>query len=363
MNDSMYMTNALELAETVAGQQSPNPAVGAVVVKDGEVVGIGAHLKVGEAHAEVHALQMAGKKAKGATIYVTLEPCSHYGKTPPCADLIIEYEIARCVIATQDPDARVSGKGIAKLQHAGIEVETGLHQVRAATLYRKFFRYVRSNRPYVTIKSASSLDGKTATAAGESKWITSAEAREDGHQLRADHDAILTGIQTVLADDPSLTVRLPGINRQPKRIILDSGLQMRPNAKMLTDNSAPVFIYTGADASHEKQAALEKAGAKVVRLKKGPYDVTSVLKDLASLEVTSLLIEGGSTVIGSFIQYGYVDEWVSYTAPLLLAGKEAVPSAGGEGISQLADALPMEVVHTGMAGPDIKIVARRTEEI
>lgn len=210
MNDEYYMTLALHLARGTLGQTSPNPVVGAVVVKDHQIVGMGAHLKAGEPHAEVHAIRMAGDKAKAATLYVTLEPCSHYGKTPPWADLIVASEMKKVVIATTDPNRKVADKGIEKLKNAGIEVEVGLLQQEAQELNKVFFYHIQTGLPYVTLKTAVSLDGKTATVSGESKWITGEEARADVHQFRHQHDGILVGVNTVITDNPSLTTRLPG---------------------------------------------------------------------------------------------------------------------------------------------------------
>jgi diaminohydroxyphosphoribosylaminopyrimidine deaminase/5-amino-6-(5-phosphoribosylamino)uracil reductase len=230
MNDIYYMNLALNLAKGTLGQTSPNPVVGAVLVKENQIVGMGAHLKAGEAHAEVHAIQMAGIKAKGATLYVTLEPCSHFGKTPPCSDLVIRTGIKKVFVATTDPNPQVAGTGIERIRKAGIEVHLGLLQEEARELNKVFFYNIRTGLPFVTLKSAISLDGKTATVTGESKWITGEEARNDVHQYRHQHDAILVGVNTLIKDNPTLTTRLASGGKNPVRIILDTHLRTPKDA-------------------------------------------------------------------------------------------------------------------------------------
>lgn len=236
MNDQYYMDFAIDLAKRVSGQTSPNPVVGAVIVKHGEIVGFGAHLKAGEAHAEVQAIKMAGlEKTSGATVYVTLEPCSHFGKTPPCSNLLIESRVKRVVIASVDPNPLVAGEGIKKLQDAGIETVVGVCQEKALALNEVFFHYIKTNTPFVTLKTAASLDGKTATYSGESKWITGPDARLDVHHYRHKHDAILVGVETVIKDNPSLTTRLPSGGKNPIRVILDTSLRIPIHSNVLTD--------------------------------------------------------------------------------------------------------------------------------
>lgn len=238
MDDLTFMQTALSLAKTIVEQTNPNPPVGAVIVKDGQTVGMGAHLKAGEAHAEVHALGMAGERTKGATLYVTLEPCSHFGRTPPCANLIIEKGVDRVVIATLDPNNKVTGKGVEKLRNSGIQVDVGILAKEAHTLNKQFFHYIRAQTPFVTLKSAMSLDGKIATVTGESRWITGEEARKDAHYYRHTHDAILVGVNTVLKDKPHLTTRLPLGGKNPIRIILDTHLHTPLEANVVTDREA-----------------------------------------------------------------------------------------------------------------------------
>ncbi|PSL50394.1 diaminohydroxyphosphoribosylaminopyrimidine deaminase [Salsuginibacillus halophilus] len=363
MNDETYMRQALDLAASAEGQTAPNPLVGAVVVKDGAVVGVGAHLAHGEAHAEVHALNMAGDKAAGATIYVTLEPCSHHGKTPPCADKVIEAGISRCVVAVQDPFSQVAGNGIQKLRDAGIEVTVGCLEGEARERNRAFFHYVRTGLPYITVKSAASLDGKTSTHTGESQWITSEAARTDGHRLRHTHQAIAAGIDTVIHDDPSLTTRLPAGGNSPIRVIVDTMLRTPLEAKMLHDDQAPVWIIAGPEAPQDKAASLQEAGARIFRLNESPAsNLRKVMELLGEEKITSVLVEGGATLIGSFVTEQLVNEWVSYIAPMVIGGREATPQSKGKGMPALADVPAMEIQETTMLGPDVKITARKREE-
>ncbi|SDH10098.1 diaminohydroxyphosphoribosylaminopyrimidine deaminase / 5-amino-6-(5-phosphoribosylamino)uracil reductase [Alteribacillus persepolensis] len=356
MIDKEHMRLALQMARQTKGQTSPNPVVGAVVVKNGRVCGFGAHLRAGEEHAEVHALNMAGDEADGATIYVTLEPCSHYGKTPPCADLIIEKNIKRAVIATEDPNPEVAGTGIQKLKDAGIEVSVGIEREAANWLNRYFFHYIRTNIPYVTLKTAASLDGKTATKTGESKWITGEQARDDGHILRHEHDAILVGVNTVLEDDPSLTARAYNGGIHPVRIILDHHLKTPVHANMLRDKKAPVWIICSPEAESSRRKQLEQAGAKLFPVS-AAIDIHEVLQLLGSLKIQSLYVEGGASVHGSFLEAGAFQEVVSYLAPKLIGGHSAPSVIAGNGIRAMSDVSELEIVTLEQLGSDIKIVA------
>lgn len=355
--DKEYMELALNLARSAVGQTSPNPCVGAVVVNDGQVVGMGAHLKAGEAHAEVHALNMAGERAKDATIYVTLEPCSHFGKTPPCANAIIEAGIKRAVIATTDPNPKVSGEGIKRMIAAGIEVEVGLLQEEANELNEMFFHYMKTKKPFVTMKSATSLDGKIATVAGESKWITSEDARFDAHKYRHLHDAILVGIGTVLADDPSLTTRLPQGGKNPIRVILDSSLRTPLEANVVTDGEAPTWIVTTNGSSNEKRQALIEKGVELIILDDEEILIERLLDELGSRGVMSLFVEGGAEVNGSFIAAKSVNQVIMYLAPKLIGGSDAPTASGGLGIEKLTDALAAQIRTIERIGVDLKIVA------
>lgn len=357
MNDVTYMNLALQLASATVGQTSPNPMVGSVVVNNGEIVGVGTHLKAGTGHAEVHALNMAGEKAKGGTIYVTLEPCSHFGKTPPCADLIIARGINRVVIATLDPNPLVAGRGVAKLRDANIEVVTGILKVEAEELNKVFFHYITKKLPYVTMKSATSLDGKIATSTGESKWITGVEAREDVHQLRHRHDAILVGIGTVLADNPSLTTRLETGGKNPIRIILDTRLQIQTNCKVVTDQLAETWIITTNQANVSKLQQLKELGVKVFRLEEDTIEISTMLQLLGKNGITSVFVEGGGMVNDSFLRSKLINEVITYIAPKIIGGKDAPSAFSGIGFQSLTEALNLKVKEVKQLGNDIKIVS------
>jgi diaminohydroxyphosphoribosylaminopyrimidine deaminase / 5-amino-6-(5-phosphoribosylamino)uracil reductase len=354
--DRDYMKLAIELARSAKGQTSPNPIVGAIVVKNNQIIGMGAHLKAGEPHAEVHAIRMAGDKTKGATIYVTLEPCSHHGKTPPCADLIIASGIERVVVASTDPNPVVAGRGISKLREAGITVETGVLEAEALELNDVFFHFIKTGLPYVTLKSATSLDGKTATVTGESKWITGEAARQDVHNLRHQHDAILVGVNTVIADDPSLTTRLPGGGKNPVRIILDSTLRTPLNARVVRDGEAATWVVTTSQAEQGKVAEMEALGVEVIVLTE-TLKIPEILKALGERGITSLFVEGGAEVHGSFLKEGAFQQFISYMAPKLIGGKNAPSVFGGEGIVHIGDAVSLQIKDVSMIGDDIRIIA------
>lgn len=357
MSEVHYMELALSLAENAAYQTSPNPPVGAVVVKNGRILGMGAHLKAGEPHAEVHALQQAGAEAEGADLYVTLEPCSHVGKTPPCADLVVEKNIRRVFIATVDPNPLVGGKGIEKLRTAGIEVDVGMCEKRAQQLLAPFFHFIQTKRPYVTIKTAVTADGKTAAYTGHSRWITSDEARQDVHLLRSRHDAILTGIGTVLLDNPLLTSRLPQGGKHPIRIVMDTHLRIPVDFNIVQNKEAKTIIFCGAEAPTKKQRALEEEGVKVIRL---PYmAIDAVLDELGKMNVMTLLVEAGAEMNASFLDIGAFNRLVMYMAPKLIGGKSAPSSFGGLGGSSMDEALDLTFVSMEPVGPDVKIVMEK----
>lgn len=355
------MRLAIHLAQATKGQTHPNPAVGAVVVNHGHVVGVGAHLQAGTDHAEVHALRMAGEQAAGATLYVTLEPCAHFGRTPPCANLIIRKQLKRVVIASLDPNPLVLGKGIARMRAAGIQVETGLLKENADAVNRFFFHYIRFHTPFVTLKTACSLDGKTATRTGESQWITNDSSRRDGQKLRQQHDAVLVGIGTVLADNPRLTVRLYPEARQPIRVILDTHLRIAEDAALLTDNSAPTWIITGSGIGKEKAARISGGHVRIFTMPQAKIDIKEVLALLGEKGVTSLLVEGGAAVHGSFLKSGAFDRIVTYFAPKLIGGREALPVIGGSGIEHLSDTVHLVIERVEQLDGDLKITAGRRE--
>jgi len=357
--DEKYMRTALQLAARAAGRTSPNPMVGAVVVKGGRVIASGWHQKAGEPHAEAIALRKAGKAAKGATLYVTLEPCSHTSKrTPPCSPLVIASGVKRVVVAMIDPNPRVSGGGIRAIRKAGIEVTTGVLEAEARRLNEAFIKQVTTGMPFVTMKIAQTLDGKIATSTGESKWITGEAARREGHRLRDIHDAILVGVATVLADDPSLTTRIPG-GRDPLRVIVDSNLRTPPNAKIIRQRSSAKTCIATLERSttNKKLEALLDAGAEVLLAKgrEGRIDLRSLLRVLGSFGITSVLIEGGAEVHASALKAGIVDKVILFIAPTLMTGKDSYSSIGGVSPSKLARAVKLRDLTVSTIGPDLMI--------
>lgn len=357
-NDRAHMTRALHLA--LHGQYSahPNPMVGCVIVNDGHVVGEGWHVVAGEAHAEINALRAAGERARGATVYVTLEPCCHHGKTPPCADALIDAGVAEVVAAIEDPNPEVSGDGLAKLEDAGITVRKGLRTSDAQELIRGFASRALRGRPFVTLKIAASLDGCIAMASGESHWITGTEARADVQKLRARCGAIMTGVGTVLADDPSFNVRddsLETHGKQPLRAVLDGELRMLPSARMLALPGDTV-VYCTTDAARKP---LEEAGAEVIRVepKDGHVDAASVLQDLCRREINDVLVEAGPILAGSLLEAGLVDELVIYQAPHIM-GSETKCMFQTPHWTALADRKELDIRSVEKIGADSKIVAR-----
>jgi diaminohydroxyphosphoribosylaminopyrimidine deaminase / 5-amino-6-(5-phosphoribosylamino)uracil reductase len=357
MNDLDYMGLAINLAKATTGQTSPNPHVGAVLVKDNQIVGMGAHLKAGEPHAEVHAIRMAGDKADGATLYVTLEPCSHFGKTPPCSNLVIEAGIKKVFVASQDPNPLVGGAGIKKLLAAGVEVEVGLMKDEAEVLNKVFFHYINTGLPFVTLKTAISLDGKIATVAGESQWITSAESRKDVHQFRHIHDAILVGVNTVIKDNPSLTARLEGGGKNPIRVILDTRLRTPQDSAVVNDKQAPTIIVTGAEAEPTRVKQFSAKGIEIIKLATAEILIPDMLKKLGERGISSVYVEGGAKVHGSFLKEKAFQQVITYIAPKLIGGESAPAAFGGEGIAHLEDTVSLEIKDVKKIGQDIRIIA------
>ncbi len=357
MQDEDYMGIALELAKNALGRTSPNPLVGAVVVRDGRIVASGWHRKAGTPHAEIHALRMAGELAEDATLYVTLEPCAHYGRTGPCAKAVIEAGIRRVVIAMGDPNPLVAGKGIAMLREAGLDVSCGILEAEARKLNEVFLKWISTGLPFVTMKTAMSLDGKIATVTGKSQWITNQASRRRVHEWRDIHDGILVGIQTVLADDPSLTTRLPeGRGKNPVRIVLDSRARTPLSARLLTDGQAKTFIAVTAKAPEANTQRLREAGAQVLVAGDGDrVDLRELLRQLGEREICSLFVEGGSAVNFSFLQAGLVDRVHAFIAPKLLGGREALTPVGGVGFAELSDAVVLEDVEVENLAGDVLI--------
>ncbi|CAM4042136.1 5-amino-6-(5-phosphoribosylamino)uracil reductase [Bacillus manliponensis] len=363
MTDQQYMALALQLAKSVSSQTSPNPTVGAVVVNDGQIVGLGAHLKCGTEHAEVHALRMAGEQANGATVYVTLEPCSHFGKTPPCCNLLIEKKVKRVVIGAVDENPLVFGNGIKALKQAGIDVCVGVLEKEAKQLNHFFFHYMKTKRPFVTLKAAMSLDGKTATTLGESRWITGDEARLNTHQYRNEYDAILVGVNTILADNPHLTTRLPNGGKNPIRIVLDTHLQTPLSSHIIADGVAQTWLIVGREVEKEKIKQYESNTVSVLQMNTKQIDIHKLLSLLGEKHILSLFVEGGQTVHASFIKANLFDEIITYISPTLIGGKDAPTWFGGDGFSHLRDALSLQIQTVEQYGEDIKIVAAPRKEV
>ena len=358
--DHIYMSQALRLAEHGLYTATPNPRVGCVIVSDGTVVGEGWHARAGEPHAEILALRQAGALAKGATVYVTLEPCNHYGRTPPCADALIEAGIARVVAAMQDPSPLVAGEGLKKLQAAGIQVTSGLLEQEARELNKGFVARMTRGTPWLRMKTASSLDGKSALNNGVSQWITGAAARQDVHRLRARSCAILTGIGTVLADDPQLNVRDVDTSRQPLRVVLDSRLGMPPNAKILMGGN--VLIVTAVQ-DQARQEQLQAHGAEVLVLagSSGQVDLKRTLEMLAQRGINEVMVEAGRTLNGALIAADLVDELVMYMAPMLL-GDKARGLFGLPELTAMDGRRELHVRDVRMVGRDLRICARLSDK-
>ena len=357
--DRACMARALRLAANGRYAAHPNPMVGCVIAQEGEIVAEGWHAVAGEAHAEINALQAAGDRARGSTVFVTLEPCVHHGKTPPCTDALIGAGVAEVVVGAEDPNPRVSGAGFEALREAGIRVRTGLLQPEAEELNRGFIKRVTAGRPRVRIKIAASLDGRTAMASGQSQWITGPDARADVQEWRAASGAVMTGIGTVLVDNPSLTVRDPALDlhgRQPLRVVLDKGLRMPVSAKMLTLPGKTV-VYCADDG---KRGPLQDAGAEVVKAPvrhDGLIDAGWVLDDLGKREVNDVLIEAGPTLAGSLLEGGHLDELVIYQAPHIM-GSETKAMFRTPEWTRLADRLALDITDLRRVGTDLRITAR-----
>jgi diaminohydroxyphosphoribosylaminopyrimidine deaminase / 5-amino-6-(5-phosphoribosylamino)uracil reductase len=361
-SDHEWMRAALALARRGLGNVWPNPAVGCVIVDDGRVVGRGWTQPRGRPHAETEALRRAGAAARGGTAYVSLEPCAHWGQTPPCADALITAGVRRVVVALDDPDPRVAGAGIERLRRAGIAVDTGIRSDEAAELNAGFLMRQRLGRPLVTLKLASSLDGRIATATGESRWITSPPARALAHSLRAAHDAILVGTGTVIADDPQLTCRLPGLeDRSPVRVVLDRLLRIPPTARVITEARAtPSWVLTSGAADPAQRAALAETGAlaiEVATAADGGIDLAAALEALGGRGLTRVLVEGGARLAAALLRARLVDRLVWLHAPLLIGG-DGVPAVAALGVKGLSDAPAFEFSAGEPVGQDILTLSR-----
>jgi diaminohydroxyphosphoribosylaminopyrimidine deaminase/5-amino-6-(5-phosphoribosylamino)uracil reductase len=358
------MTLALRLAAKGRGTTSPNPMVGAVVVNDGRTVGRGFHLRPGLPHAEILALRQAGRRAKGATLYVTLEPCCHVKKrTPPCAPAVVESGVRRVIVAMPDPNPAVRGKGVKALQRAGLSVTMGVERGEAETLNRAYIHWIKTRRPYVTLKAGMTLDGKIATAAGESKWITSRQSRAEVHRLRAESDAVMIGVGTVVADNPSLTARTGAqlkalASHQPVRVVVDSRLRIPLKARILAQQEqARTWVITTPGASKARRRALERKGVEVIEVPalRRRVSLPALLKELGRRGITSLLAEGGSELNAELLKAKLVDRVRLYMAPSLLGGRDAKGLIGGKSPSRLAAMLTLRHVTTRIVGGDVVI--------
>jgi diaminohydroxyphosphoribosylaminopyrimidine deaminase/5-amino-6-(5-phosphoribosylamino)uracil reductase len=359
MNDEHYMQMALDLAAQGQGFTSPNPMVGAVVVKNGVVIGQGYHHAAGGAHAEVHAIGAAGDAARGATLYVNLEPCNHTGRTPPCTHQIAAAGLRRVVVGMRDPNPKVTGGGVEFLQANGIEVACGVCEEKARELNEVFVKYIRTGRPFVTAKCAATLDGRIATRSGDSKWITGEEARAFVHEMRHAADAIMVGAGTIAADDPLLTARLKGRpSKDPIRIILDPRLRTAPAAKVLNPCSeAETILVAGQEAPAHARARMLTKGVRVIaaETREGRIDLDRLMNQLGQMEVTSILIEGGSRTLGSAFREGIVDKACFFYAPLLSGGDDGLPICSGTGAENIKDCIRLERIRSRRFGDDVMI--------
>jgi diaminohydroxyphosphoribosylaminopyrimidine deaminase/5-amino-6-(5-phosphoribosylamino)uracil reductase len=356
------MARALRLAHRGLYTTDPNPRVGCVLVQGSQVVGEGWHQRAGEAHAEIHALRAAGERARGATAFITLEPCSHHGRTPPCSEALIEAKISRALVAMLDPNPKVGGSGVAALRQAGIEVEIGLLQRQAEALNPGFISRMRRGRPFVRVKLAASLDGGTAMSSGESKWITGEAARLDAQRWRARSSAIVTGIETVLKDDPRLSVRTIATGRQPLRVVVDSRLRMPPHSA-LTGDDARVLVATCA-SDDRRAKSFRAAGVEVLCLpgEQGRVDLAALMRQLAGRGINEVLLESGATLCGTMLQANLVDELIVYLAPCLI-GAEAQGMFALPALTRLQDRVRLDIQDVRAVGDDWRIIARvRSEE-
>ena len=364
--DRVHLARAIELARRGQGRTSPNPVVGAVVVRDGEVVGEGWHEALGEPHAEVNALRAAGAQAAGATLYVTLEPCCHHGKTPPCTDAIVEAGVRRVVVGSDDPTEKASGRGLGILRDEGVEIDVADGDLAASArlLNQGFRKHARTGRPWVLFKSAMTLDGKVATGGGDSKWISGESSRSLAHHWRSSVDAVTVGIGTALADDPQLTARIDGVHRQPRRVVFDSTARLPLDSQLVA--AAPeveLTVVVSRAAPRPATDALEMAGAQVIVATGGnePARVRNALAQLGAEGVTSVLLEGGPRLAGAFFDAGEVDEVRLFLAPLLLGGRTARDPLEGEGVERIEDALRALTLDCARSGDDVLVTARLKE--
>ncbi|MDO5600932.1 MAG: bifunctional diaminohydroxyphosphoribosylaminopyrimidine deaminase/5-amino-6-(5-phosphoribosylamino)uracil reductase RibD [Lachnospiraceae bacterium] len=362
MTDEFYMRRAIELAKKGRGWTNPNPMVGAVIVKDGRIIGEGYHKTCGELHAERNAIASLKESAEGATIYVTLEPCCHYGKTPPCTEAILEQKITRVVIGSRDPNPKVAGKGAKILREAGVQVEEDFLREECDALNPVFFHYITTKMPYVVMKYAMTADGKIATKTGASKWITGEESRKRVHEMRHEYMGILAGIGTVLADDPLLNVRLEG-KKSPVRIICDSRLRIPTNSQIMktAKEYRTILAYTEETVKEEQ---LRELGAELLKVpaEKGEVDLKCLMKKLGEMGIDSVLVEGGGTINEKALRKGIVQEVKAFIAPKLFGGKGVKTPVEGIGISEVEQAVRLKLTGISQIGEDVLAEYKVLEE-
>lgn len=358
--DEKYMRLAMQLAGNAIGRTSPNPLVGAVIVKDNRVVGCGWHRKAGTPHAEVHALNQAGELAQGADVYVTLEPCAHYGKTPPCSKALVEAKVKNVYGGLLDVNPKVAGKGFKILEDAGIHVEYGFLQDELRKQNEVFFKWIEHKKPFIVLKAAMTLDGKIATATGQSKWITNETSRAYGYKLRDIYDGIMVGINTVIEDNPMLTARVDG-GKNPIRIVVDSSLKIDINANVVQDKSAKTIVATTDKADKDKILKLQAQDVDVIVVDKDEndkVDIEKLLDILGQQNICSILVEGGAILSGSFVAKKLVDKVYFFIAPKIVGGKEAKTPVAGIGILNLQEALALKDIQIEKLEEDILIIGR-----
>lgn len=355
--DEYYMKRALSLAKRGLGSTNPNPMVGALLVKNNRILSQGYHRRAGQPHAEIEAIKRARRDAKGSTLYVNLEPCTHFGKTPPCIEKIISEGIKKVVIGMRDPNPVNNGKGIKRLQRAGIDVRSGILKRESEALNRIFKTYITKNRPYVTVKIAQSLDGKIATSSGHSKWITNRESRQFVHRLRSRVDAVLVGVKTIIKDDPLLNARIKDAKRQPIRIVLDSGLNIPKDSRVIKERSSKLIVATTENVPPKRARELQKRDIDIIpfKQKRRRVDLKHLLRYLAHIGISHVLVEGGGTVIADFLQNKLVDEMLIFISPKVIGGRDAVTSVEGDGVRLINQAVKLKDIELEKFGEDILI--------
>jgi len=355
-NHEYFMNLAMRLAQKAKGKTSPNPMVGALVVKNGRILGEGYHEKAGLAHAEIIALDEAGKASKGANLYVTLEPCAHFGKTPPCVDRIINTRVKEVIVGMVDPNPLNNGKGINILKQHKIKVKVGILEDRLTKLNEVFIKYISKRMPFVTVKIAQSLDGKIATRRGDSKWITSDKSRAYAHRIRSDYDAIMVGVNTILRDNPKLNAWFS--RKQPVKIVVDSQLSTPEGASIFSSSSQVIIVTLGSKSGQEtenRKILSQKAKILEVKEKAGQINLKSMMKKLAGQEITNILVEGGGTLNGSLFDEGLVDKVLFFVSPKIIGGKDAITSVMGQGIGSIDKAIKLKDINFRHFGEDFLI--------